>query len=1035
MKFFIVRPIFASVIALIMVFAGTISIFLLPVAQYPPVVPPQIQVTTQYIGASSEVVADTVTTPLEEKINGTAGMIYMASNSTNNGDSIITVTFEVGFDQDIAQVEVLNRANQAVSELPMEAQQVGVTVSKSSPNILLAVNLTSPNGSRDGRFLQNYADIHVTDALSRIPGVATVTNFGLAKYAMRIWLDPAKLANLGLTGNDVSNAISEQNQQVAAGKVGSAPAPEGQAMEFQLTTKGRLNQVEEFENIVIRALDNGSLVRVKDVARVELGAETYAGSTRLSGKDTATIGIFQLADANGLTIKKEVEAIMADLADHFPEDVAWALFYDTTTFMRESIKEVVITLLMAIVLVFIVVYLFLQNLRSALIPTIAIPVSLIGTFAVMQLFGFSINSLSMLGLVLAVALVVDDAIVIVENVARRISESGGSKSLQEMTTEALEEVRGPIIATTLVLLAVFVPMGFLPGLTGQLYNQFAITVAIAVAFSGINSLTLSPALSAVLLRPEAGRENAFFRGFNKLFQAISDGYGAAIHWTIKIWPLMLLIFAGLCAAAVYAFTQLPHAFVPEEDQGYFVVIVELPDGATITRTESVMAQVTEIALATEGVANVVEVSGYSVVDSYNQPNSGAEFVILDPWDQRDTPETSIEGIIGALDEKLSAIPGAIIIAVNAPPIPGLSSTGGMKLEVQDLNAAGIERLNAATQQFIAEASKRPEVGRVFTTFDMNTPQRYLEIDREKAKTRGVSLTELFDTLQINMGSLYVNQFNKFGKVYRVYLQAQAEDRANAEDVLRLQVRNDQGDMIPLSSFVTIKPITGPYNVPHYNKYTAIPVGGIVAPGYSGGDAVKAFEEVAENLPEGFGTAWTEVVYQQIKAGAAAPIVFALSLVFVFLVLAAQYESWSMPFMVLATIPLGLLGAAGLLLLRGLHLDVYAQIGLVMLIGLVAKNAILIVEFAKDQVIRGDDIVEAAAHAARMRLRPILMTALAFIVGLMPLVVASGAGANARQSLGTTVVGGLALATILIIFVPLFFILIERLRFRTSGHMT
>jgi HAE1 family hydrophobic/amphiphilic exporter-1 len=1024
-NFFIQRPIFAMSIALVMILAGAICMLVLPIAQYPPLVPPQVQVTTQYIGAGAGVVDSTVTTPLEEKINGAAGMIYMSSTSTNNGDAAITVTFDVGYDQDIGQMEVLTRANEALSELPPDVSQVGLTIQKHSSNMLLAVNLISPNNTFDARFLQNYADIHITDALSRIPGVAQITNFGLSKYAMRIWLDPGRLTNLGLSGTDVRNAIQEQNNQVAAGAIGQAPAPAGQAFQYQLNTLGRLEQVSQFEDIIVRANPDGSVVRIRDVARVELGAEEYDWDTKISGQPTATIIVFQLAEANGLQIKQAVTETMDGLAKHFPEDMQWVMRYDTTLFITESIKEVIVTLVEAVLLVVLVVYIFLQNFRAVLIPTIAVPVSLIGAFAFMKVFGFSINSLSMLGMVLAVALVVDDAIVVVENVMRKLEE-GGDRDIKEITAEAVNEVRGPIIATTLVLMAVFVPVAFIPGMTGMLYNQFALTIAMAVGLSGFNSLTLSPALCAVFLKSGTGQTNRFFKAFNQGFDKLAKGYATSVKFMAGKWVLVMGAFAGLCVLTVFLFGAIPGGFVPEEDQGYFLALVELPDAATIERTQKVMKQVSDLALKTPGVADVVEVAGYNVIDQIKQPFAGFAFVILKPWDERKTPETRIDGILARMRAQARQIPEAVVMVANAPAIPGLGATGGFKYEIQDLNAQGIEALSKVVDNYIGEARKRPELTGVYTTFTGAVPQRFLDVDRTKAKTRKVSLDDIFDTLQINLGSLYVNEFNRYGRVYRVYLQAEAAARADEIDISNLRVRNADGEMIEMSAFLRTEPMFGPYNIPHYNMYKAIAVNGANAPGYSSGQAIQAMEELAATvLPEGFGTEWTDVTYQQLKAGNLAPIIFGLSLVFVFLVLSAQYESWSMPLMVLLGVPLGLMGAVAALLLRSLDLDVYGQIGLVMLIGLTAKNGILIVEFAAERRRAGATILEAAMQAAEIRLRPILMTALAFIIGLIPLVIASGAGANARRSLGTTVVGGLTIATILIIFVPVFYYVIAK----------
>jgi HAE1 family hydrophobic/amphiphilic exporter-1 len=1035
MNFFITRPIFAAAIALMMVLAGVISMLQLPVAQYPAMVPPQIQVSTQYIGASSDVVADTVTTPLEEQLNGAEGMIYMSSSSTNNGDAIITMTFDVGYDQSIAQMEALTRSNQALSQLPPEVNQVGLTITKQSSNIVLMVNLTSPKGTLDKAFLQNYADIHVTDRLSRIPGVASINNFGLSKYAMRIWLDPERLANMSMTAMDVQNAIMEQNNQAAAGKLGAPPARDQQAFAFQLNVQGRLENVEQFENIVIRANSDGTVVRISDVARVELGGEEYSWSSRLNGKPTAAITLLQLGDANSLDIADATNAAMTDLAKHFPEDMEWSIHYDTTRFIKESTHEVVVTLIEAILLVMLVVFVFLQNFRSTLIPTIAIPVSLIATFIFMLAFGFSINQLSLLGLVVAVALVVDDAIIVVENVNRHLEKYVGKDNvdMKKITEEAMAEVRGPIVATTIVLMAVFVPVSFIPGMTGQLYNQFALTIAIAVGLSGFNSLSLSPALAAVLLRPEAGEKNRFFRAFNTGFDKFANGYANLVEKLSKVRTLVWLAFIGLCALALFLFSSVPTAFVPDEDQGYALVISKLPAGSTIHRTEQVVKQAEKIIMNTPGVSTVVTIAGYNLIDSLQDPSSAISFVVFKSYDERGSEETQFKAIIAHIQGKVAQIPEAMILVVNPPPIPGLGSTGGFNFEIQDLNSLGEKELTKVVKNFIAEANKRPELAKVYTTFDPEVPQRYLDIDRVKAKTRGVSLDDIFSTLQINLGSSYVNEFNKYGRVYRVYLQAEQDARSTEDDILRLKVRNNAGEMIQLSAFVTIETITGPYNIPHYNEYSSVQVNGDAAPGYSSGQAITTMEQLAADyLPAGYGYEWTNMVYQQNKAGNMAPLVFAMSIIFVFLVLAAQYESWAMPIMILLAIPLGLLGAIGSLALRDMSLDVYGQIGLVMLIGLVSKNSILIVQFAKDLHDGGKGILESGMEAARIRLRPILMTAFAFILGLMPLVIAGGAGANARRSLGTSVVGGLTLATVLIIFVPLFYIIIERFRERKSS---
>ncbi len=1035
MNFFITRPIFATAIAIMMVIAGMISLFMLPIAQYPPLVPSQIQVSTQYIGASSDVVADTVTTPLEEQLNGAEGMIYMSSNSTNNGDSIITMTFDVGYDASIAQMEALTRSNQALSELPPDVTQVGLTITKQSTNLVLIANLTSPNGTFDKLYLQNYADIHINDPLARIPGVATITNYGLNKYAMRIWLNPERLANMKMTAMDVESALRAQNNQVAAGKLGQPPVPTGQSFVYQLNVLGRLKTPEQFANIIIRANSDGTVVRIKDVGRVELGAEDYTWSTSMNGKTSAALGVFQLANANSIDISNAVHATMEDLAKHFPDDIEWSIHHDTTGFIKESTREVIITLIEAIILVILVVFVFLQNFRSTLIPTIAIPVSLIGTFIFMLGFGFSINTLTLLGLVVAIALVVDDAIVVVENVNRHLSTVGEDEEvdMQEITEKAMAEVRGPIIATTIVLMAVFVPVSFIPGMTGQLYNQFSLTIAISVGISGFNSLTLSPALAAIFLRPEHAKKNRLEQGFNNAFDKLSNGYANLVEVLVKLWWLTALIFGGLCFLALMLFGSVPSAFVPDEDQGFVLIVSKLPAGSGIERSEAVINEVSKIALSTPGVSNIQAIPGYNGIDAVQDTSSGVAYVMFKPYAERTTPETQLEGIMTALQTELSKIPDANIMVVNAAPIPGLGSTGGFNFEIKDLNSQGVKVLAKVAKDFVEAANNRPELAGVYMTFDAEVPQRFIDIDRVKIMTHGVNLDDVFSTLQINLGSLYVNQFNKFGRVYRVYLQAEQDARLKEEDITRLRVRNDKGEMMPLSAFVTIEKIVGPYNITHYNEYASVQINGDAAPGFSSGQANDAMEQLAEDhLPNGFSYEWTNMVYQQKKAGNLAPIVFAMSLVFVFLVLAAQYESWAMPFMILLAIPLGLLGAIGSLALRDMNLDVYGQIGLVLLIGLVSKNSILIVQFAKDLHDSGTSIMDSAKEAARIRLRPILMTAFAFIVGLMPLVLASGAGANSRQSLGTAVVGGLTLATILIIFVPIFYVVIERFRERKSS---
>jgi HAE1 family hydrophobic/amphiphilic exporter-1 len=1026
--FFIERPIFASAIAVILVLAGSICYFLLPVSQFPDITPPQVVVSAVYPGASAQVVADTVTTPLEQQINGVAGMTYMSSSSSNDGSSTITITFEVGYPLSIAAVDVQNRVAQAASSLPPIVNQAGVTIKKQNPNFVLIVNLTSPDKSVDPVALSNYAYLQIVDPLKRLEGVGDVQIFGERRYSMRIWLDPDKLANLGITAVDVQNAIAEQNVQVAAGKIGQSPAPAGTPFEMQVNATGRLSNVTEFGDIVVRADANaGSIVRLRDVARIELGALQYT-STAFFGEDpTVVLAIYQMPGSNALALQQRVKDKMQELSKRFPKGIDYAMHYDTTRFVSASMHDVVVTLIQALLLVVAVVYIFLQSWRTTIIPTIAIPVSLIATLVVMQLLGFSLNMLSLLGMVLAIGLVVDDAIVVVENVERQFE--AGLKPL-EAARAAMKEVTGPIIATTAVLMAVFVPVAFIPGVAGRLYNQFALTVAISVGISALNSLTLSPALSAAFLRHRGEVRFAPFRWFNSGFSWLSHAYAESVRVLIRWRVAMLTLFVLAVGATYLVSLRIPSTFLPVEDQGYFFVVVQLPDGASLERTDAVAKQVRDILKSTPGVDIVGSISGLNFLTQAAQSNSAVEFAILKPWDQR-TPEQGASNIVASVRPKLLGLPGAIALSFDPPSIPGLGTTGGFEFQVEDLTGRGSVALNDVTQALIAEARKQPELNpqQLFTSFSTSTPQFSYDLDRNKAKLLGLKLPDVFNTLQIYLGSLYVNDFNLFGRTFRVTLQADKDARATPSDLSRLYVRNATGGMVPLSTLGTLRAIAGPETVPHYNNYASALVNGGAAPGYSSGQAVAAMERAAAAaLPRDFAFEWTGITFQELKAGSIATIVFALAIVFVFLILAAQYESWSMPFMVLLAVPLALFGAMLALWLRGRQIDVYSQIGFVMLIGLAAKNAILIVEFAKRRREDGLDIVEAAMMAARLRLRPILMTAFAFILGVVPLMFATGAGAASRQSIGTTVFGGMLAATILTLaFVPVFYALIEQLR--------
>jgi HAE1 family hydrophobic/amphiphilic exporter-1 len=1025
-NFFIERPIFSSAVAIIMVLAGLIAYQMLPVAQFPEITPPQVVVSATYPGASAQVVADTVVTPLEQQINGVPGMIYMSSVAANDGSATITISFEVGYPLDIAAVDVQNRVSQATAQLPAIVNQGGVTVTKENPNFTLAINLYSPDNSVDLVGLSNYAYLQLTDPLKRIPGVSDVIIFGERRYSMRVWLDPDKLAQLGITAVDVQNAIAEQNIQVAAGKIGEAPAPAGTEFEYQVNALGRLKDPQQFGDIVVRAATNSSAtVRLRDVARIELGALQYTSSSYINNKPSIFIGVMQLPGSNALDVDKAVRERVAAIAAHFPHGITYSIVYDTTMFISASMHDVLITLAAALALVIAVIFLFLQSWRTTVIPGIAIPVSLIATLAVMLVLGFSLNTVSMLGMVLAIGLVVDDAIVVVENVERQLE-----KGLAPMAAAkaAMREVTGPIVATTAVLMAVFVPVAFLPGVTGRLYNQFALTIAISVAISAFNSLSLSPALSAVLLRRREPSRFKPFRLFNAGFARTANAYANGVRHLIGARWIVLAFFVGAVLVTYGLYQRLPTGFLPVEDQGYFFAVIQLPDGASLERTEAVAQKVRKILAAEDGVQDVIPVTGFNFLTAANQSNTAAEFAVLKPWHERSRTASEI---VAAVRPKLLAMPDAVGLSFDPPSIPGIATTGGFEFEVEDLTGHGAQALNDATQAVLAEARKQPELDAraLFSTFGTSTPQYNFDLDRSKAKLLGLNLPDIFNTLQIYLGSLYVNDFNLFGRTFRVTLQADKGARATTSDISRLYVRNASGGMVPLGTLGQLRPITGPEFVSHYDIYGSALINGAPAPGYSSGQAVAAMERAAlRALPSDYGYEWTGITYQELKAGSVAGLVFGLALVFVFLFLAAQYESWSMPFMVILAVPLALFGAMAALWLRGMTIDIYSEIGFVMLIGLAAKNAILIVEFAKRLREEGRGIVDAAMEAARLRLRPILMTAFAFILGVVPLMFASGAGAASRQSIGTTVFGGMLAATLLsLALVPVFYAVIERLR--------
>jgi len=1026
-NFFIERPVFASSIAIIMVLTGIIAYFNLPVAQFPQVTPPQVVVKATYTGASAQAVADSVTTPLEEQINGAEGMIYISSVSANDGTSTITVTFNIGYNVDIGAVDVQNRVSQATPQLPSIVNQTGITIEKQNPNFILAVNLYSPDDSIDPVTLSNYAYLQLVDPLKRLPGVSDVTIFGERRYSMRIWLDPNKLAKLGMTASDVQAAVAEQNVQVAPGKYGEAPAPAGTMFQYQINAKGQLADPQQFGNIVLRAgTTSNAAVFLRDVARTDLGALQYTSSAAVDQHPAVILAIFQLPTANALDLDKRVKATMASLATRFPKGITWAVTYDTTMFVSASMIEVVKTLAIAVLLVLGVVFLFLQSWRATLIPMIAIPVALVGTLAVMLVLGFSLNTVSMLGMVLAIGLVVDDAIVVVENVQRQL-ESGLAP--MAAAKAAMREVTGPIVATSAVLGAVFVPIAFLPGITGRLYNQFSLTIAISVAFSAFNSLTLSPALCAVLLQRGGSSRFILFRKFNDGFEWTRHKYADSVRHLIRFRWLALAVFAGGLVVTYLLYATIPSTFLPNEDPGYFFVIMQLPNGASLQRTEAVVQQTRKILQETPGVASVLSISGLNFVTQATSSSAAAQFAVLKPWAERGSAE-SVSNIIASVQPKLLKIPEAFVLAVSPPAIIGIGTFGGFDFELEDLTGQGSAALDQAVQTFLATARKQPELDprTLITSFNTTTPQYNFDLDRTKAKLLGLSLTDIFNTMQIYLGSLYVNNVTLFGRTFETLLEADDSSRGNKSDLSQLFVRNATGNMVPLSAIGRLTSTVGPDTVPHYDLYGSAEITGNPAPGYSSGQAIAAMERVARTLPSNFGFEWTGITYQELQAGSVAGLFFALALVFVFLFLAAQYESWTIPFTIILAVPLALFGALGLIWLRHMQVDIYSQVGFVLLIGLSAKNAILIVEFAKRRRESGLEIVDAAMEAARLRLRPILMTAFAFIFGALPLMVATGAGAAGRQSVGTTVVGGMLAATLLSLgFVPIFYAVIERLR--------
>ena len=1035
-RFFVDKPIFAVVLSVIVFVGGLISIFQLPVSEYPEVVPPSVVVRAQYPGANPKVIAETVAAPLEEQINGIEDMLYMSSQNTSDGALALTLTFAIGTDIDRAESQVQNRVQRALPRLPEEVRQIGVTTVKSSPNLTMVVHLNSPDGRYDDLYLRNYAVLNIKDQLARLNGMGDVQLFGSGDYAMRVWLDPQKVAARNLTAGDVVASIREQNVQVAAGVVGQGPSKDAQ---FQLTvnTQGRLSSVEEFGEIVVKAGEDGAVTRLKDVARLEMGSSSYALRSLLNNKSAVAIPIFEAPNANALQLSSDVRAKMEELSKDFPEGVEYSIVYDPTQFVRESIDSVIKTLLEAVVLVALVVIVFLQTWRASIIPLLAVPVSVVGTFAVMLMFGFSINTLSLFGLVLAIGIVVDDAIVVVENVERNI---GNGLSPHDATIQAMKEVSGPIIAIALVLCAVFVPIAFVSGLTGQFYRQFALTIAISTVISAFVSLTLAPAMSAALLKAHDAPKDAltramdkvlgrFFAAFNRFFGRASHSYEGGVKTVLRRKSATLGVYLVLGVAAIFMFKVVPPGFVPAQDKGYLIGFAQLPDAASLDRTDEVIRKMSSIAKEIPGVESSIAFPGLSINGFTNAPNAGIVFTGLKPFSERmGKPGQSAEAIALEINKRMGAVEDAFVMVLPPPPVNGLGTTGGFKLMLEDRGNLGYDELYKATQALQAKAWGTPQLAGVFSSYQINVPQLFADVDRVKAKQLGVPLSTIYQTLQVNLGSLYVNDFNQFGRTYQVRVQADAQFRSQPEQIAQLKVRNDKGEMIPLSSLMQVKDSYGPDRVQRYNNYVAADINGGPAPGVSSGQAQAIMEQLAkETLPKGIAYEWTELTYQEILAGNTMVYVFPLCVLLVFLVLAAQYESWTLPLAVILIVPMSILCALAGVKLSGGDNNIFTQIALFVLVGLASKNAILIVEFARELEDHGRSIVAAALEASRLRLRPILMTSIAFIMGVVPLVFSSGAGAEMRHAMGVAVFAGMLGVTYFGLFLtPVFYVLLRTL---------
>jgi len=1019
--FFIRRPVFATVCALLIILAGAAAIPTLPIAQFPNLAPPQVGVFSAYIGASAQTVESAVTIPLEQQINGAEGMKYVTSTSGNDGSSSITVTFDLNRDPDLATVDIQNRVNTAQGRLPASVKAVGITTAKSSQNFVFGAAVTADNNKYSTLFMSNYLDIYVKDSLKRIPGVADVVIFGERKYSMRLWLDPVRMAGRSLTAPDVVNALAEQNVEVAAGQVGQQPAKEGQQYQISVRAVGRLSEAGQFDNIILKTNADGTLVRLKDVGRAELGAEDYSNDLQFNGQDAVGVGVTQLSTANALDVDRRAIAELDRLSKNFPPGMHYKLAFDTTDAVGESIRDVLSTLGTAIVLVILVIFIFLEDWRSTLIPAVTIPVSLIGTFAFVKLLGFSINTLTLFGITLATGLVVDDAIVVIENIERHIQE--GQRDAHKAASEAMGEVTGAVIATSLVLVAVFVPVAFFPGTTGILFRQFALTIAFSIAISAFNALTLTPALSALLLGREHGKKNWLFRQVDKVIAATTNGYRSLLHHFLKYrFAAAVLFFAGL-GLTFFVFTRVPTGFVPDEDQGYFIIVIQAPSGASLEYTKAIGKQVSALLSDVSEAEGTFSVAGFSFAGSAS--NQGLIFVPLKPYEQRKGEEHTATAILNRVRPRLFSVSGAIVFATLPPAINGLGEFGGFQFILQDQAAHKLEELSNAAHDLMQQSGQHKELVGLYTPFTANDPQYLVTIDREKAKSLHVPLSQITDTLGVYMGSAYVNDFDFNNRSYRVYVQADKQFRSAAQDMKQFYVRSDSGAMVPLDNLISIAQTTTPQVISHYNLFRSAEIDGAAAPGYSSGQAIAAMDELAKKMPQGFTYSWTGLSLEELQAGGTSLILFGLGTLVVYLTLSAQYESFVLPFIVLLAVPMALLGALGAQWMRGLQNDVFCQVGLVMLVGLSSKNAILIVEFAEQLRERGLPLVEAAVQAATIRLRPILMTSLAFILGVVPLVLATGAGENGRHSVGTTVFGGMIMSTVLnLFFIPVLYLIIE-----------